>query len=69
LVFDRNGIDLPDLEQPLAPIEDRRVGAMPLGELRWVRLDLMPAAPAQYDLLQHHLDQPSVIGGLGFRQR
>jgi hypothetical protein len=44
LVFDRNGIDLPDLEQALAPIEDRRVEAMPLGALRWVRLDLMPAA-------------------------
>jgi len=56
LVFDRNGIDLPDLEQPLAPIEDRRVGAVPLGELRWVRLYLMPGAPGQNDLLQHHLD-------------
>jgi hypothetical protein len=42
---------------------------MPLGELRWVRLDLMPAAPGQNDLQQHHLDEPSVIDGLGFRRR
>jgi hypothetical protein len=34
---------------PLAPIEDPLVGAITLGELTEVRLDLMPAAPKSGD--------------------
>jgi hypothetical protein len=37
------------LPAPLAPIEDPRVGAITLGELTEVRLDLMPAAPKSDD--------------------
>jgi len=35
----------PGADQPLAPIEDRDVGAVTLRALSWVRYDLMPAAP------------------------
>jgi hypothetical protein len=39
---------------------------MPLGELRWVRLDLMPAAPAQNDLLSTTLASRASSTGSDF---
>jgi hypothetical protein len=49
----RHEIDLPPAapraHKPSVPLEDARLGAVAAGELGWIRLDPVLAAPAPYD--------------------